>query len=496
MLFPYSPQEVREITSKTLMESNHANPRDTVEALIKARPAELQHILDEFYETDAFPTKLMELCSSTFVNVACDSAKIALWIYSSDRPDWPAVESNPKKAIREWLDALDKEDDGTETDASMTSVSFFKDSIRATIYTNHAEKVLKSSGKSGIFASAAVGEKELREPYELVKAPAKMTTPEMMEACSEMTQGLVRIRDAMFWRVKKEYTEVFRAKVGLASGGPRTKRYEVGPIPTRVLGGSLCSALAAWGWAGARAVCSRSAGQGMTSWLIAAAGSPPARTLVVGGSTVARIIDARPVSRGAKPASQPGACAVQPGPQVASAAPPAQRRQPATKMKMATEGTRTWAQVVAGEPVARRAPTAQQDKAQKKVGQMAEQLAKMEARLEKRTQERMAALERKLDNERAAREEQAAKIDAIFAYVQQSAGTSCQPAAPRAGAQGEGQAQKKRMPRRASEESEWTTVEQGGSARPRQERKKMKTAGKKTALYKHFEKKVHKCSGL
>ena len=130
MLFPYSPHDVREITLKTPKEANYANPKETVEALIKARPAELQHVLDEFYETDAFPTKLMELFSSTFINVASDSAKIALWIYSSDRPDWSAVESNPKKAIREWLNTLDKEGDGTETDASMTTVSFFKDSIR------------------------------------------------------------------------------------------------------------------------------------------------------------------------------------------------------------------------------------------------------------------------------------------------------------------------------------------------------------------------------
>ena len=169
MLFPYSPHEVREITLEALMESNYTNPTETVEGLIKARPAELQNILGAYHETDAFPTKLMELCSATFLNAASDSAKIALWIYRSDRPDWSAVGSSPKKAIREWLDKLDSENDGNEIDASMTTVSFFKDSIRATIYTNRAEKVLKSSGENGIYASAAVGEKKLREPYELVK---------------------------------------------------------------------------------------------------------------------------------------------------------------------------------------------------------------------------------------------------------------------------------------------------------------------------------------
>ena len=496
MLFPFSPEEVREITLKTLTASNDANPNETVEALIKARSAELQHILDEYYETDAFSTKLMELCSATFINAASDSAKIAVWIYPSGRPDWSAVVSNPKKAIREWLNKLDAEDDGTTTDASMTTVRFFKDSIRATIYTNRAEKVLMSSGKNGIFASAEACEKKLREPYELVKAPAKMNTEEMMEACDDKTQGLERIRDSMFWRVKKEYTDEFRAKMGLAGQGPRTKRYEVGPIPTRVLGGSLCSALAAWGWTGARAVCSRSAGQGMTSWLVAAAGPPPARTVVVGGSTVARIRDARPTSQGKQPATQPGSCAVQPGPQGASAAPQAQSAQPAFKTKKTTEGTRTWAQVVAGKPLTKHAPTVQKDKAQKRVDQMAEQLAKMEARLEEKTQRRLAALERKLEVERTAREEQSAKIDAIFAFVQQSAGATCHAVAPRASTQSGGQVQNKRRPRRASEESEWTTVEQGCSAKPRQDRKKMKVAGKRTALHRQFEKKVQKGSGL
>ena len=54
MLFPYSPHEVREIALKTLMEANYANPKETVEALTKARPAELQHVLGEFYEAEHF----------------------------------------------------------------------------------------------------------------------------------------------------------------------------------------------------------------------------------------------------------------------------------------------------------------------------------------------------------------------------------------------------------------------------------------------------------
>ena len=230
--------------------------------------------------------------------------------------------------------------------------------------------------------------------------------------------------------------------------------------------------------------------------MVAAAGPPPARTVVVGGSTVARIRDARPTSQGKQPATEPGSCAVQPGPQGASAAPQAQSAQPAFKTKKTTEGTRTWAQVVAGKPLTKHAPTVQKDKAQKRVDQMAEQLAKMEARLEEKTQRRLAALERKLEVERTAREEQSAKIDAIFAFVQQSAGATCHAVAPRASTQSGGQVQNKRRPRRASEESEWTTVEQGCSAKPRQDRKKMKVAGKRTALHRQFEKKVQKGSGL
>ena len=103
MLFPYSPEEVRDTTLKVLMESNHTKPIETEDALIKARPADLHNVLDEYYEADAFPTKQKELCAATFINATSDSAKIALWIYASDRPDWFTVESNPKKAFREWL---------------------------------------------------------------------------------------------------------------------------------------------------------------------------------------------------------------------------------------------------------------------------------------------------------------------------------------------------------------------------------------------------------
>ena len=80
---------------------------------------------------------------------------------------------------------LDNEDEGSPTDASMTTVSFFKDSIRAIVYTNRAEKALKSSGKHGIFTPAAVGEKKLRRPYEFVKAPTNMAAVKMMAARSE-----------------------------------------------------------------------------------------------------------------------------------------------------------------------------------------------------------------------------------------------------------------------------------------------------------------------
>ena len=476
MLFPYSPDDVREITLKTLMESNYANPKDTVEALIKARPAELQNILDAHHETDAFPTKLMELCSATFLNAASDSAKIALWIYSSDRPDWPAVESNPKKAIREWLDKLDSEDGGNKIDASMTTVSFFKDSIRATIYTNRAEKVLKSSGGNGIYASAAVCEKKLREPYELVKAPAQMTAARMMAACNKKTQGLVRIRDAMYWRAQKEHVDEFRAKLGLASRGPRTRRYEVGPIPTRVLGGSLCAALAAWGWVGARAVCSRSAGQGMTSWLIVAAGPPPARTVVVGGSTVARIMDAQAISQGKQPAAQPSIYAVQPGPQVRPPAP--QNTQGSGKGPTRISGERTWAQVVAGGKAA--------GKAQAKPAALDKGQGKMEKKMEE-MDKRMAALEKQIDGEKVAREEQAAKIDAIFAFVQQSAGVAPSPPASGAYARvlsGEPSAKKLKPSRRPSDASGWTQCEDNGTKPEDRKRGRQVTrsaAGKKFA---------------
>ena len=108
---------------------------------------------------------------------------------------------------------------------------------------------------------------------------------------------------------------------------------------------------------------------------------------------------------------------------------------------------------------------------------------------------RLKALGQKFAGEKAAREEQTAKIDAIFAFVQQSAGA--QPAASMASTRSGEPAHKKRKPsRRDSGVSEWTTVGPESKEKPAPMGQKRKRAGKRSAMAKQFDKRVLRSSGL
>ena len=174
---------------------------------------------------------------ATFAISASDTARIFVYIHESDHPAWQVAKSNPKQAIRLWMDQIDKEDDGALTDANMTAVGIRNNYIEATIYANRPERILQSSGKDGIYAKAPKSEKRPRDTYTVVRAPPNMTIAQMLKACDDSTQGLVRNAIGKFWRVKKDQGEKLRAKMDLGSGGPRRVLFEVGPIPTPVLGG-------------------------------------------------------------------------------------------------------------------------------------------------------------------------------------------------------------------------------------------------------------------
>ena len=331
----------------------------------------------------------------------------------------------------------------------MTSMKVYENYAEVTVYTNRPERILQNSGKNGIFAQAAKEEKALRDPYTVVKAPTQMTTAKMLKSCDESTQGLVRNAHGTFWRVQCDQVEKFRTKMGLASVVPRAKLFEVGPIPTRFLGGLLGTTLSKWGWSGVRALKSRADGAGHSTWLVSSVGQPPARTVVLDGCIFAHIKDAArtQLGRGQK-SKQKEAEAKNVRPASAAGAP---RTLQASHQSTGAE-TRTWAQVVAGR-------TQLQPKARAQTHMQDDPKGKTQMQMQKMTA-RMAELEKRLDRETSARAEQGAKIDAIFAFVQ-SVGTSPRPADTHAAATRAREnepTQKPKRSRRNSGEDTWVTL--------------------------------------
>ena len=182
--------------------------------------------------------------------------------------------------------------------------------------------------------------------------------------------------------------EKFCAKMGLARVGPRAKLFEVGPTPTRFLGGHFGATLSEWGWSGVRALKSRADGVGHSTWLVSAVGQPPARTVVLDGCIFAHIKDATRTHLGSKQKSKQQAEAKNKRP-ANPACPP--RALQATHQATGTEA-RTWAQVVAGRaqpPPKARAQAHMQDdpkgKTEMQTIQMTARMAELEKRLGKET---------------------------------------------------------------------------------------------------------------
>ena len=125
------------------------------------------------------------------------------------------------------------------------------------------------------------------------------------------------------------------------------------------------------------------------------------------------------------------------------------------------------------------------------VEQMSAQIAKLEARIEEKTNKRMAEMEEKMERERTAREDQSAKIDAIFAFIQQSAVAAQGPTAQvaRTSTPDTAAQKKQQASRRPSVTSGWTTVEQSNQeVAPKVGRKRARPQVKKSVLGKQFAK--------
>ena len=256
-------------------------------------------------------------------------------------------------------------------------------------------------------------------------------------------------------------------KWGYALRGTRKKYFEVGPAPMRILGGHLSTALEAWGWPGARTVRSRGDGAGMSSWVVGAVDQPPARSVVVGGSTIAHIKVAPPTRRAKHMSNAKQLLSAPAGP----ATPTRAACSPPTATKRSTVSAhRTWAQVVAGDakprpkaPKPACEPDAQSRKADARIQQAL-------ASLEKKTEARLAAMEKRIDKEAAARADQTAKIDAIFAFVQNVGASPRQASAhsaPSSAREGEPSQKRSRRDRRGSGEDLWVTLPEHEPALPR-----------------------------
>ena len=121
------------------------------------------------------------------------------------------------------------------------------------------------------------------------------------------------------------------------------------------------------------------------------------------------------------------------------------------------------------------------------------QIATLGARIEEKTSKRMAVLEKKMERERAAREDQSAKIDAICAFILQSAVSAQGPPAQVARTSvPDAPEQKKQQPsRRTSVASGWTTVGLSNQeVAPKVGRKRARPQVKKSVLGKQFAKAV------
>ena len=154
--------------------------------------------------------------------------------------------------------------------------------------------------------------------------------------------------------------------------------------------------------------------------------------------------------------------------------------------------------MVAGGKVTGKAPKTvttakEQGSVERKVEQMMAQIATLEARIEEKTNKRMDEVEKKMERERTARKDQSAKIDAIFAFIQQSAVAAQGPTAQVARtSMPDTAAQKKQQAsRRPSVTSGWTTVEQSNQeVAPKVGRKRARPQVKKSVLGKQFAKAV------
>ena len=492
--------EVKAAIIKALSEANHADTMETYKTMLDAQPDQLKSLVACHHGKDDFTKKVHELCGSIFATKQTDSARVYITVCGTLSPFWMDANFDPKKTVQEWIDRMDKAD-GVKTAANLVVAYKEDEYVRVMVYTSDATRMLRNSGKDGIFVSAATDEL-IRKGYAPVWGRRSMTLCQMLDACDDTTLGLLRNANGIGWRVQEGKVEAFRKKMGMR--GPSTF-YEVGPLPTFLLGDRIVAALSQWGWAGLTKVRCRLESKRQCTWTLRATGPPPASTVVLGGASTAHI---RVVPRGeawrrptvrpsvpSKPpvSTPPGACA-KPAPQKKA---PAPQKTQNKRNDPTMAHSKTWAQVVAGGMATgkKEAKPVKHGKESEDVERKVEQMiATLGARLEEKASKRMAEMEKKMERERAAREDQSAKIDAIFAFIQQSAGAAqCPPAQAARTCEPDGvPTQRRREPsKRPSVASAWTNVGQSNQeAAPEVGRKRARPQVKKSVLGKQFAKAV------
>ena len=265
-----SDAEVKAAIVKALKDSNHADAMETHKAMQDAQPDQLKRIVACHYGEEGFSEKAQALCRSIFAKKHTDTARVYVTVCGTLSPFWMDANFDPKKTAQEWIDRMDKAD-GLKTAANLVVAYKEEDYVRVMAYTSDVTRMLRNSGKDGIFVSAATDE-HIRKGYTPVWGPRAMTLAKMLDARDGTTPGLLRNEHGVGWRVQDGKVEAFRKKMGLS--GPSTF-YQVGPLPTSLLGDRIVAALSKWGWAGVTKVRCRLESKRQCTWTLRATGPPP-----------------------------------------------------------------------------------------------------------------------------------------------------------------------------------------------------------------------------
>ena len=98
--------------------------------------------------------------------------------------------STPKKTAQEWINRIDQID-GSKTAANLVVAYKEAEYVKVMAYTSDATRMLRHSGKDGVFVSAPA-DGQIRKGYAPVWGRRSMTLSQMLDACDDTTLGLLR----------------------------------------------------------------------------------------------------------------------------------------------------------------------------------------------------------------------------------------------------------------------------------------------------------------